>query len=257
MYSPAGKNLSRLGLVADLQPFVLDREGRRVIADHVTAAQRRKTDIAALAFAGDAVPRPLGDVVEVHPATFGGRAAHADGGARRRIDLVLVMHFENLDIEIVVQRGRDLLGQGKQQVYRQAHVGGVHYDGLFTGGFERFFLCRLHTRGADDMGDPGLGGQRHVIDGRSRQGEFNYRVGGRDDRGGIVGDRDAERAGPGGLSRITSDQVGARDVRGGDDFAAIRVRDLADAGLSHAPAGADDSDLHVGHDGIPVSGNAN
>ena len=84
-----------------------------MIADDIAAAQACKADIASFALASDAVARPLCDVVKIDPAALGGGATHADGGAGRRIDLVLVMHLEDFDIEIVVQRGRNLLGQGK------------------------------------------------------------------------------------------------------------------------------------------------
>ena len=224
-----------------------------MIADHVATAQAREADIATLALTGDTVARPLGDIVEIDAAPLGGGPAHADGGAGRCIDLVLVMHLEDLDIEIVVQGGRDLLGQRKQQVHGQAHIRRVHDDRLLAGGFQRRFLGSFHAGGANNVGDARVGGQCHVVDRRPRQGEFDDGVRRGNDGCGIIGDGDTKRAGTGGIARVLSDQGRARDVRGGGDCAAIRVRDLADAGLSHAPAGADDSDHHVGHADIPVS----
>ena len=62
-----------------------------------------------LARAGMAVAAAHGMLVEIEPRAFGRRLAEQQRGARRRIDLVVVMHFEDLDIEILAERlGRAL-----------------------------------------------------------------------------------------------------------------------------------------------------
>ena len=91
----------------------------RVFADHVAAAQCRKADVAGSARAGVPVAAAHGAFIEIDAAAFRRRAAEHERGAGRRIDLLIVMHLEDFDIECGVQRLGDALGQriaGEEEV---------------------------------------------------------------------------------------------------------------------------------------------
>ena len=82
-----------------------------MLAGIVAAAQGRKADVAALARAGDAVARALALGREIDLAPFGGGLAQRERRARGRIDLVAMMHLENLDVVIIAEALRRLLDQ--------------------------------------------------------------------------------------------------------------------------------------------------
>ena len=99
-------------------------------------------------------------LVEIDAAAFRRRAAEQQRGAGRRIDLLVVMHFDDLDIEFVVERLRHALDQGRQQIDAEAHIAGLHDHRLFGGLPDLGFVVREKSGGADDVHDAGLGGER-------------------------------------------------------------------------------------------------
>ena len=59
----------------------------------------------------------------IDAAPRGGRLAEQQRGAGRRVDLVAVVHLEDLDVEIArVERPRRLLHQHGEQVDAEAHI---------------------------------------------------------------------------------------------------------------------------------------
>ena len=57
----------------------------------------------------------------------GGRGpAEEEGGARRSVDLVPVVHLEDLDVEIRIERPRRLAHQDGEKVDAEAHIAGFH-----------------------------------------------------------------------------------------------------------------------------------
>src|SRR4051812_3189171 len=100
------EELARRRAVHDLDTLALAREHDGVLPYDVSAAQRGEADRSALALAGHAVPRGHGDVVECAADAGRGRFAEAQGGSRRRVDLVLVMHLDDLDVERGAERAR-------------------------------------------------------------------------------------------------------------------------------------------------------
>ena len=52
--------------------------------------------------------------------------AEEEGGARGRVDLVPVVHLEDLDVEVRVERPRRLAHQDGEKVDAEAHVAGFH-----------------------------------------------------------------------------------------------------------------------------------
>ncbi len=73
-----------------------------------------------------AVPR-VDRVLGERASRAGGRGlAEAQRGARRRVDLVLVVHLDDLDVERRPERARRLLDERQQHVDADAHVRGEH-----------------------------------------------------------------------------------------------------------------------------------
>ena len=97
----------------------------RMLADHIAAAQGGKTDVAALARPGDALAREDFLSVEINPAPARRRLTQAQRRARWGVDLVLVMHLDDLDIVIIAEDTGDLGRQSEGQGDADAHVGGV------------------------------------------------------------------------------------------------------------------------------------
>ncbi len=122
-----------------------------VIADHRTAAQRGKADVAGAARAGVAVAALHRALIEVDAAAFRRRAAQHQRGAGRRIDFPVVMHFEDLDVEILVERPGDLLHQRRQQIDAEAHIAGLHHDGALGRGCDQGLVLLGQPGRADDM----------------------------------------------------------------------------------------------------------
>ena len=65
--------------------------------------------------------RTLG-LVELDAAALGRRLAEHQRSARRRVDLVAVVHLEDLDVEVGIERLGDLARHRRQQVDAEAHV---------------------------------------------------------------------------------------------------------------------------------------
>jgi len=93
-----------------------------VIAGDGAAAQRRKADIARPARAGEAVTAARRMQMEIDAAARRRRLAQHQGGARRRVDLGLVVHLQNFDIEIRIERLCHPLYQRRQQIDAEAHI---------------------------------------------------------------------------------------------------------------------------------------
>ena len=99
MQRAAREDHAVLGLVHELDALGGAGKDHAVFADHAAAAQIRKTDIAGMARAGIAVAAAHRILVEIDAAAFRRRAAKHQCRAGRRVDLLVVMHFENFDVE--------------------------------------------------------------------------------------------------------------------------------------------------------------
>ena len=125
-----------------------------------------------------AVAHPHAVLAKRNVAALGRRLAEQQCGAGWRIDLVLVVHFENLDIEIVgAERLRRLFDQNAEQVDAKAHIAGFDDDRM-TGRCADLgvVLCRAAGR-ADDVDDARLRGEFGKLDGRGRRGEIEHAFG--------------------------------------------------------------------------------
>ena len=136
-----------------------------------------KPMVARLARAGVTIARALGLRLQIDLAACGRRLAEQQRGAGRRIDLLVVMHLDDLDVEFLTERRRDLLRQHREQIDAEAHVAGLHDRGLFRGFRHLRVIGGRHAGGADDVREPGFGGERRERHGRGRNGEIDDAVG--------------------------------------------------------------------------------
>ena len=87
------------------------------------------------------------------------------------------MHFEDFDVEILIQRLRNPLDEGRQQVDAHAHVAGFDDHGAFGRlGDQRFAFARK-AGGADDVGAARARRMFGEGNGRGGDGEIERRVG--------------------------------------------------------------------------------
>src|ERR1700674_5350738 len=95
---PAGEDHTAFGAVGDLEALVRAGEDQRVVAHYRAAAQGRKTNVARSPGAGVAVAalhRALAEI-DLAPCRRGG--TEHERRARRRVDLAVVVHLEDLDV---------------------------------------------------------------------------------------------------------------------------------------------------------------
>ncbi len=178
-----------------------------MLADHRAAAQGGKADRARRARAGMAVADPDAVFGQLDAAARRGRLAEQQRGARRRVDLVAMVHLQDLDVEIGrVERARRLLHQHGEQVDAEAHIARLDDRRVAGGRGDAGVVRGRAARGADHMHDPRLRRIAGKLDGRGRRGEVQHAVGPGEDRQRIVGDRHAERPDAGQLAGIAAER---------------------------------------------------
>ncbi|AEM42165.1 predicted signal transduction protein containing a membrane domain protein [Ketogulonicigenium vulgare WSH-001] len=145
--------------MAQDDPLAIGGKNHVMLAHDIAPAHGRKADMAPLARASDPIAAPVRDRVQIHAAPRRRRFAQHQGGARWRVDLVAVMRLDDLDVEIGIQRGGDLLGQLDQQVHPKAGISGPHGDAMARGGEQLLDMRGFKAGGADDMHRAGLRGK--------------------------------------------------------------------------------------------------
>ena len=124
----------------------------------------------ALARAGVAVADAHVVAGKRDAAPGGGGLAEQQRRARRRVDLVPVVHFEDLDVEIVgVERARRLLHQHRQQIDAEAHIAGLDDRRVARRRRDLRVVVGRAAGGADDMDDARLRRVAGEFDGRGRR----------------------------------------------------------------------------------------
>ena len=122
----------------------------------------------ALARTGMAVAAARRMLVERDLAAGCRGLAEQECGAGRRVDLGLVVHFQDFDIKTLVERLRDALDQRRQQIDAEAHIARLHHDGALGDALDDRIIGRRQSGGADDMHEAALGGDRDIGDGGGR-----------------------------------------------------------------------------------------
>src|SRR5258706_11592243 len=138
----------------DLDPLAGPGKDDRVLADAVAAAQHREPDRRWIAFAGNALATVDRGFLQRAPLRFRDRLTHAERGARRRIDLVPVMHLEDLDVEALRHCRSGKLQQAQRDIETDAHVRREYQRNLRRGSGDRLLLGIRESRRADDYRNP-------------------------------------------------------------------------------------------------------
>ncbi len=137
--------------MSELEAFSICCEHDGVIPDHVAAAEGVHTDFPRLARA-DIAMAAVGDVVFIIGAgllveDFQERASGAGWG----IDLVLVMHFRDFDIEAILSQDASCLaGEPEKSVYAHGVVRCIDDGDGFGGLVDGSTLCVSVSGSADD-----------------------------------------------------------------------------------------------------------
>ena len=88
------------------------------------------------------------------------RLAEKERRAGGCIDLVAVVHLDDLDVELGTERRRRLLHEAGEQIDAKAHVAGLHDDRMARGRADLAQIVFAQARGSDHMDEPRLGGER-------------------------------------------------------------------------------------------------
>ena len=212
------------------------------------AAQRRKADVAGAARAGLAVAAARRALVEIDAAALRRRAAEHQRGAGRRVDLLVVVHLEDLDVEVLVERLRHALDQRRQQIDAQAHVAGLDDHRALAPPPRSAsrprrvspvvpMTCTSPCRAASSAKATVAAGMVKSIrpSACASSGATS------------VATRDAVLAQPRELAGVAADHGRARRLDRARERRAVHRRDGLDQRAPHAPAGAGHDQPHVGH----------
>ena len=191
---------------------------------------------------------------KIDAASGGRRLAEQQRRAGRRVDLVAVMHLEDLDVEVArVERPRRLFDQDRQQVDAEAHIARLDDRRVARRRGDPGVVVRAAAGRADDMHDARLRGVAGELDGRGRHGEVEHAVGLGEGRQRIVGHGHVDRADAGDLAGILAEMRRAGPLDGAGDAHAFHGVDGADQRLAHAAGGAHDDQAHVAQRLCPLT----
>src|ERR1700674_2492822 len=96
-----------------------------VIAAHRAATQRGEADISRTARPGVTITPARRMLAEINPSALRRRTTKHERGAGRCVDLLVVVHFENLDIEFLIESLRYALDQRCEEIDSHAHIAGL------------------------------------------------------------------------------------------------------------------------------------
>jgi ribosome-binding factor A len=247
-----GENRPISGYMAQNNPLTGSGEDHVMLAHDIAPTDGGEADIATLSGTGDPVAPTIGHFVKRHAAPFGGGFAEHQGCARRRIDLLVVMRLDDLDIEIRIERGGDLLGQLGQKVDPERHIPGADDYRMAGGRVNSGKVGSAEASRADHMDGAGLRRESRKFDGRGRRGKINDSLRLGEGFDGIIGDDHAKRRAAHRLAHIAPDPSVAFALDRADQMAGPRLTDRADQHLSHAPRGACNHDSRcLRHDRSP------
>ena len=137
--------------MGEFHAFAIGGEEDRVVADDIATAQRVHPDFARFARA-DVAEAAMGDVVLVGRAGFLVEDfKQAAGSAGWGVDLVLVVHFRDLDVEAFLRENtRGLASEPEERVHPDRVVCGINDADGFRGFVNDGTLCIGMAGGADD-----------------------------------------------------------------------------------------------------------
>ena len=85
-------------------------------------------------------------VGEVDAAALGRRLAEEERRAGRRVDLATMVHLDDLDVEIGVERLRRLADENGEEIDAEAHIAGLDDDGVTRRGGDLRLVGRRRGR---------------------------------------------------------------------------------------------------------------
>ena len=133
---------------------------------------------------------------EIDAAPFRRRLAEKKCGAGGRVDLVAMVHLDNLDVEIGIERLRRLADERGKEIDAEAHIARLDdHRPLRVVGDRRLVGCRKPGR-ADDVDDASLRREVGEEDRGCRRREVEDAVGLGEQRERVGADRNAVRAEP-------------------------------------------------------------
>ena len=138
-------------------------EHHRVIPNEIAAADSGEANGIVFAFAGNAFAAVEGALFEVAACRLRDDFAHAQRGARRRIDLQAVMRFDDFDVVAFIERFRRSFQQLEGDVDTDAEVGRHCNSDVFRRIGDGFFTGVVKARGADDRLHAEFAAHRHVM----------------------------------------------------------------------------------------------
>jgi hypothetical protein len=168
-------------------------------------------------------------------------------GAGRRINLPAVMHLQDLDVELLIERLRDALDQSGKQIHSHAHVAGLDDDCAFPRFLDQTLALTEKPRRSDNMYHSTPGRELRKHHGSSGNREVEQPVGFAEKRLDIARYNNATRPESRELARIAPDYRGSGSLHGARQSSALAGSDGMDEGASHAPAGARYHQPHVRH----------
>src|SRR5690625_2142779 len=149
--TPAGEEIPVRSTVAQFDPLALGREDDAMITRVVPAPQAGKADFASRSRPGDAAATFLRHLPQVSPPSNSCCFSQQQRGPRGGIDLVTMVHLQDLDIVVGPQRPRGLLNKKRQQTDAKAHVAGVDKGDFLCSLPQHRQLRLLQPGGANDQ----------------------------------------------------------------------------------------------------------
>jgi hypothetical protein len=155
---------------------------------------------------------------------------------------VAVVHFQDFDIEILVQQMGGLAGQVKQQIDPEREVGGIDYRDKLGRGIDSALVFLGHAGGADDMGGVIFFCIGTMQPGRCGAGEINHNIGNLEQVFRIIGNFQAGVFAAGRVPDRAADQRTVMTFGAAAQGSLFAVQYFPDQGLAHASAAPDNTD---------------
>ena len=186
------------------------------------------------------------------PRPRGRRVAEQQRGAGRRVDLLVVMHLDDFDVEFIAEGGGDALDQRGEQIDAEAHIAGFDDPRPFGRRRDDFFRLGGEAGGADHVHEAVRGRVFDQHRGGGRDGEIQHAVGCSQDGRGIGAHLDAVAAHPREFAGILPDRGGTRRLQRAGQNGAAGFGNCLDQGPAHPPPSTSDDEAHIRHGLSPV-----
>lgn len=239
-----GEGVAAGSLVGEFDPFTAGNEDHGVVTDHVAAAEGVHTDFSGGAFADFSGSAVADGFIVIPVACFADHFAQPDSGTAGGVDLLVMVHFDDFDVEFFSEYGCGFLDQFKEQIDADAHISGDHQSALFAQFLQCGAFFGAHCRDSADKGG---------IVGNGNFGTFNCTGGGEIYNGidlGIFkhsgkrgGYWDIQRLNSGDASGILTEQRTPFPIDGSDDLEVSIFDSVGDNTAAHASGGSDNSDI--------------